>query len=167
MPTRDSINPRSRPTIVIELLATLEPGDVASYKALAEVLELREPEDRVRIQAAVRAAIPRLEKGWSRTVDAIPNTGYRVVFPDEHVPLADRHASKAGRSTGRAVAKVRYVDLNKVSPGLRPLVVDMVTRFDSLSSRIEDIGREKRAFEARLRAFERENGGDVDSGERP
>lgn len=104
--------------IVYDLIRPLEFGQILTYEAIGEALDLDAsvPEDRHVMQMAARRALKELLNVDHRGSKAVKNVGYRVARPEEHVTLAKDRNKKAGRQivTGHAVAT--KVDLNGVDP---------------------------------------------------
>jgi hypothetical protein len=86
-------------------------GDVVSYAEMGDALGLSPDGDRHSIQMALRRAAREYEVTDNRALEAVPNKGYRVVEPKEHLVLARQHQRKAGRSLDRGRSKVEHVDL--------------------------------------------------------
>lgn len=153
-PAQPQHDPRPRWRRAYDLLADAKPGEVVSYEELSLAIYGRPGAGRHVIQAAVRSAIPTLERELRRTASAVPNEGYRIALPDDHLSLANHHAGKARSSTRRGLAKAKYVDLNAVSEAVRPAMRAMVTFMEHIDSRMADIGHAQRAHAARLQRIE-------------
>lgn len=109
----------SRRDLVLKHLAAADYDEVVSYDQLATALD---GVDRTIVQVAVNAAKPVLEKEHQKAVVAVPNTGYRVVQPGEHMELAVVHQKKSRRALKRSHSKVAHVDLSKLTEGERTAV---------------------------------------------
>lgn len=105
--------------VVYDLLRPLKFGEVLTYEAIADALELDADTDRHVIQMASRRALRELLNIDHRGSKAVTNVGYRIAKPEEHVTLAKDRNKRAGRqiSTGHIVAT--KVDLNGMAPESR------------------------------------------------
>lgn len=110
---------RARWRVIYDLLKVRKVGDVLDYDEMALALELDPLKDRTVIQLAMRRAAKELETVNKHAVDAVPNEGYCIVQPSEHVNLARRHQTKARRSLVRGHSKVVNVDFNAMDPEAR------------------------------------------------
>lgn len=122
---------RARWRILYELLTRHDIGDVITYKAMAEALDLDSDEDRHAIQMAIRRAGKEYEVKDSRALDAVPNEGYRIVQPTEHMELAQRQQKKSYKALERGHSKVTHVDLSGMEPSVRK-AFDVVARAFSM-----------------------------------
>ena len=73
-----------------DLLKVTDEDQVLTYDEMAAALNLDPLEDRMSIRAALYRAAKELEEVDRRAVAVVPNRGYRVVRPKEHVELARR-----------------------------------------------------------------------------
>lgn len=105
--------------VLYALLADLTIGDVLTYETMAESLELDPVQDRHTIQVAMRRAGKELEHADKRAVEAVQNTGYRIVEPEEHLRLARGQQRRSTRALARGHSKVVNVDLSNVDPEVR------------------------------------------------
>lgn len=110
---------RARWRVLYELLRARKVGDLLTYEAMADALDLHPARDRTTMQLAMRRAARELESEDRHAVDAVQNVGYRIVEPAEQVGLAHRHQKKAGRSLARGHSKVANIDYNGMDPDLR------------------------------------------------
>lgn len=102
-----------------ELLGATAVGEVLDYETMAKALELDAEGDRHAIQVAMRRASKELETKNGHATEAVPNAGYRVVEPEDHLKIARTHQQKASKSLQRGHSKVVNVDLNGVDPEVR------------------------------------------------
>ena len=117
----ETIGTRSRWRIVYDdVLEGANVDDVIGYDRLAAVLQLDARGDRQVIQCAVQRAAVELEQVRKHALDNIPNVGYRVVQPKEHMALARRHQRRSSRSLTKGRSKVVNVDVNGLPEELRP-----------------------------------------------
>lgn len=105
------IGEKSRRVQVIEAAAKLEFDEVLTYEHLQDLLSA----DRPTVQAAVHAAIPGLQTGHKKTLEAVRNVGYRVVRPNEHLRIATKHQKKGRRSTRRGKLAVVNTDYSELT----------------------------------------------------
>lgn len=134
--------------VLYELLCATKTGDVLTYEDMAKALDLDPFKDRHAIQMAMRQAAMKHEQADKRAVDAIPNHGYRVVEPEEHLNLAKRHQRKAGKSIVRSKSKVDNVDFNELDTTARTafelvgrvlgMQHEMMRRLDIRQGRLEE-----------------------------
>jgi len=139
---------RARWQVIYDLLCATEVGGVVTYEALARALGMNAEADRHRIQVAMRRAAQEHEEVDKRAVDAVPNVGYRVVRPPEHVPLARRQQKKSNNALARGHSKAVNVDLTGVDEATRhaldvvarafALQMDFNRRFDVRQRRLEE-----------------------------
>jgi hypothetical protein len=109
---------RSRRDMALELLAGVDYDGILPYEEIEAALEV----GRETGQQAVGAAKPELERLHNKAVVAIPNVGYRVVRPNEHMALAVVHQRKSVRALKRSLSKVNHVDAAQLTDGERAAV---------------------------------------------
>lgn len=120
---------RARWRVLYELLAKLGVGDLLPYAAMAEALELDPDADRHKMQLAMRRAAQELEEVDKRAVEPVPNVGYMIVAPNEHVALARQQQRKSNRALARGHSKVVNVDFNQMEPEARKAIELMASTF--------------------------------------
>lgn len=118
-PAFQPVGDRARWRVLYELLVPLKVGGVLTYDQMAAALDLDPTKDRTTIQLAMRRAARELEQVHKRATDAVPNEGYRIVEPEQHLGLARRHQRKAGKALVRGQSKVVNVDYNLIDPETR------------------------------------------------
>jgi len=92
-------------------------GATVTYGRLAQLMDAP---NRHIVQAAVRTALPHLERDYRRTLEVIPGVGYRVADAAGHLRQSRTQRKRATRALTRSLSKVTSVDLNKVKdPELR------------------------------------------------
>jgi hypothetical protein len=106
-----------------DLFAIAERGQVVTYEELGEALQFNHVGNRSRIQQAVHQAVKRLEAGEKKTLEAIPNVGYRVVPANEHVRVAKKHQSRVVKATKRGLSTTLNVDFNELTEIEKALVL--------------------------------------------
>jgi hypothetical protein len=104
---------------VYALLRATKTGDILTYEAIGEALELDSKLERHAIQMAVRRAAKEHEEADKRAIEAVPNKGYRVVEAPEHLRLARGHHRRASKSLVRGQSKVANVDWAALEPEVR------------------------------------------------
>jgi len=104
---------------VYALLRATKTGDVLTYEAIGEALDLDSKADRHAIQMAVRRAAKEHEEADKRAIEAVPNKGYRVVEAPEHLRLARGQSRRASRALVRGQSKAVNVDLGLLEPETR------------------------------------------------
>lgn len=127
-------------------------ADTVTYEQAAEALELDATDDRKVIQNAMRRAGEELEHTDKRALRPVPNVGYRVVEPNEHVVLAREYQTKSKGAIERGLSKVVNANLNGMDPAVRSVTlvvtqvlsrqVDMMNRFDLRQQKTEEQMRE-------------------------
>jgi len=113
---------QARWRVIYDLLVETATGDTLRYDAMGKALHLDPYKDRHAIQMAVRRAAREHERQDRRALEPVPNIGYRVVEPPEHLTLARKHSVKSGRSLERARSKVTNIDLTGLDPEVRQAV---------------------------------------------
>ncbi len=104
---------------VYALLRVTKTGDILTYEAIGEALELDSQSERHAIQMAVRRAAKEHEEADNRAIEAVPNKGYRVVEAPEHLRLARGQHRRASKALARGQSKVVHVDLAALDPETR------------------------------------------------
>jgi hypothetical protein len=104
------IGNRARWRIVFDVLAEREVDDVVRYEDLAGPLSVNPVDDLKKIQDAARRAGRELEEVHKRAIEAVPDIGYRIVRPAEHLRLARHHQKTSTRALVRARSKAVNVD---------------------------------------------------------
>lgn len=118
------VGEKSRRAMVIELVKSIDYGEIITYETLMAALDV---EERQIAQAAVHSANPGIERAYSKALQVVANVGYRVVEPAEQKALAQRQQRKASRSIVRAKSKVDHVDLSKLTDAERGMFSIAVT----------------------------------------
>ena len=94
-------------------------GDVVTYEDLGRLLDLHPEDDRHAMQMAVRRAAKESLLQDKRALEAIPNKGYRIVEPEEHLRLAKVQQKKSRRALVRGEQTATNVDFNGMDPEVR------------------------------------------------
>lgn len=149
MATFEPVGSQARWRVVYELLRNTETDSILTYEELGKALDLDPTDDRHAIQMAMRRAALEHEEVDKRAIDAVPNVGYRIVQPPEHVMLARRQQKRSSRALARGYSKAVNVDLSKLDPETRR-VVEVIARGFAMQmdfNRRTDV-RQKRLEEA-------------------
>jgi len=115
----EALGDQPRWAIAYEVLKRHDVGDVVAYKELGRALGLDPNSQRHAIQMAIRRAAREFETSDLRALEAVPNQGYRIVQPAEHLRLARQHQAKASKSLTRGHGKVTHVDFTGMEPETR------------------------------------------------
>jgi hypothetical protein len=115
----DPAGAQARWKILYELLKQASHGDFLSYAYMGEALGLDPDRDRGAIVGALRRAAKELEEKDKRAIKVVPNKGYRVVAPKEHLALAQWQQKRVSKALVRGHSKVVNVDLSKLDPEAR------------------------------------------------
>lgn len=110
---------RARWLDIYDLLRPAATNQIVTFDEMGEVLGLDPDKDRPSIRGALYRAAKELETVDKRAVAPVPNQGYRVVEPQEHLGLARRHQKRSSRSLTRGHSKAVNVDLSKIDPETR------------------------------------------------
>lgn len=121
------IGDQSRWRSVYALLQQTETNGTVTYEQLGEALDLDPVKDRHAIQMAMRRAAKESEEVDKRSVDSVPNVGYRIVTPPENIGLARRQQRRSNRALARGYSKAVNVDLSKLDTETRR-VVEVIAR---------------------------------------
>ncbi len=113
------IGDQARWRVLYELLCQVETDGLLSYEAMGAALNLDPEEQRHTIQLAMRRAAREHEARDKRAVESVPNVGYRVVLPPEHLRLAQSQQKRASKALVRGHSKVVNVDFNGLEPDVR------------------------------------------------
>lgn len=116
---------RARWLEIYDLLVATPMNGIVSYQQMADALGLNPDVDRQLIQVTMRRAAKQHEVVDKRAVVAVPNQGYRVVEPAEHLGLARRQQVRSKRALARGHSKAVNVDMSKIEPETRK-ALDMV-----------------------------------------
>lgn len=148
----EPIGDRARWRVIYDMLRELDVGDVLTYEAAGEALDLEPTKDRHAIQMAVRRAAKEHEREDRRALDAVPNFGYRIVETEQHLALARRHQRKSDRSLDRAKSKVVNVDLTGVDTEVRRAFEVTATALSMLADYSRRLDVRQRNLEEAVRA---------------
>lgn len=142
---------KARWVIVYEHVTTVPTGDVVTYDTLGRLLDLDPRKDRHAIQMAVRRAAVESLEGDKRALESVPNKGYRIVEPEEHLRLAKAQQKKSRKALVRGRKAVVNVDFNGMEPEMRhafevvaqafAMQQEFMRRMDVRQSRVEEAVR--------------------------
>ena len=110
---------RARWKELYELLKAAGVGGTVTFAAMGEVLGLDPDSERVKIVGAFQRAAKELETVDKHAVVAVPNVGYQVAQPQQHLVLARKHQRRSARSLDRGLSKAVNVDLSKMDSNTR------------------------------------------------
>lgn len=94
-----------------DLFAEADPGTVVTYAQLEELLGREFAPNRGPLYRA-RQTLGELRSRW---LEAVPNVGYRIIDPGEHVRVAAGHRRKSRRQVGMAVRVLQSTDVSQLS----------------------------------------------------
>lgn len=94
-----------------DLLETAGPGTVITYAQLETLLGREFELNRGPLYRA-RKTLGELRKHW---LEAVPNIGYRVIEPSEHVRISASHRHKSRRQVGMAIRVLESTDLSQLT----------------------------------------------------
>jgi len=86
-------------------------GDIITYVQIEELLARKFEVNRGPLYRA-RRELGDLRKHW---LEAVPNIGYRVIEPAEHVRISAIHRRKSRRQVGMAIRVLQSTDLAQLS----------------------------------------------------
>lgn len=148
------------------LVATLAESGVdfvVTYKDMAEALDLDPDVDRRTIQGVMPRAAKEFLEVHKHAMKAVPNQGYRIVKPAEHLGLAQERSSRATRHMVKADSVVTNVDFNGMESEVRRSfeVIGRVVRFQmgmmrQLDIRQRDVDERLAAVQANVQRTERD-----------
>lgn len=156
----DPIGEKARWRIIYDALVKVPIDGVIDYATLGGTLDLDPDADRHAIQMAMRRAARELEEVEKRAVESVPNIGYRVVQPPEHLRLAQQQQRRSRKALMRGQSKVVNVDMNALDPETRKafdvvgrafaMMMDLNRRLDTRQKRLENtveeiVGRSDRS----------------------
>lgn len=111
--------PRARWRIVYDILTARKVGDTVTYDEMAAALELDPDDDRHAIQMAMQRAGKEFLRVDNHAVASVPNVGYRIVEPEEHMKLAQAQQRRSNLALSRGKDSVTHVDLSGMEPEVR------------------------------------------------
>lgn len=117
--TFQPLGEQARWKIIYELLQAADVGSIINYTDMGNALDLDPDEDRHAIQMAFRKAAREYLIRDDRATESVPNVGYRVVEPSEHLGLARKQQTRASKSLKQGHRQVVHVDLNGMDPEIR------------------------------------------------
>lgn len=95
-----------------DLLAHADCNDVITYEQLDDALGRRFRDHRSPIYRA-RAEMGEMRSRW---MEAVPNTGYRVIEAREHIRVAQGHKRKARRQLSIMLRVGEVTDISRLTP---------------------------------------------------
>jgi hypothetical protein len=151
--TARSPDGRSEWQIVRDLIATysLKPGDILPYHDLHVALN-RDEEERQAVQRAAREASRHMLQLDKRCLVPVPNEGYRLALPSEHVRVAKEREARGVRQFARAIKVYDGTPLDELKPAERELHLNTSMLAKTAFAALDD-------HEKRLRRLENVIGG--------
>lgn len=144
---------KSQKTLVLEAFESAQSGEVVSYEKLGEILKMNPSTQRTHIQSVVNATKKSLLDKQSKGLEAVPNEGYRIIAPNEHVSLAQKHQGKVSRSLKRAKNTVDRADFNKLTEVEKNLVLAAGRALGFQQEQIRKLDIRQQKLEQVLSAF--------------
>lgn len=143
---------KARWKYLYELLLKIDDNGILTYQEMADALGLDVDADLQVIRVALYRAAKEYEEVNKRALEVVPNKGYRVVAPKEHLDLARRQHSRSSRALARGQSKVVNVDMAGMDPQTRHAFevvaqgfaqqMDFNRRFENRLSRQEQLTAE-------------------------
>jgi hypothetical protein len=115
----DPAGAKARWKTIYELLKLTNDNGILTYREMGEALGLDPETDRGAIVQAVRRAAKEHEEVDKRAITAVPNKGYRIAAPKEHLDLARRQQKRSSKALVRGQSKVVNVNMSKLDPEAR------------------------------------------------
>ena len=143
---------RARWREIYALLAGADTGDVVTYEAMAAALGLDAAADRHKIQVAMRRAAREFLVIDLRSVESVPNTGYRVTETERKLELAKRQQSRGARAVRRGKDQVTYADTAALDEPTRALFEAMAWKFAAQDEAIRRLDVRAQRHERQLQA---------------
>jgi len=139
---------RALRVIVAEMAAKAAFGDVLTFEALAQAIDVGADEaGRAQVRQAVSAARPLLLNDHGRALVAVRGKGYRVARPGEMAGIAQDHRQRADRQIGRALAIIDKADMTAATDEER-------RRFQAVGLVIRNLSNRMNSAEQRLADLE-------------
>lgn len=129
----------------------LGPGDLLTYPDLHAALD-KGDDERPAVRGACREASRRMLTDSKRCLVAVPNEGYRIAKPDEHVRVGKDRETRGVRQFARAIAVYDGTPLDELTPAQRELHLNTSMLAKAAFAALDD-------HERRLRRVERLIGG--------
>lgn len=132
-----------------ELLVPAAVGDVITYEAMGEILDLDPHREVHKIRSALNRAAAEYEDENGHALESLSRRGYRVVEPSGHITLAHRQQRRATRALSRGHSLATCADLSNADPAVKR-ALDTIAQAFSLQMEINrryDV-RQKRLEEA-------------------
>lgn len=137
--------PQSRVDILCELF---QRADLVTYAQAAEALGLHAEDDRKAIRGAMASAGRRLLAHDGRALRAVPNVGYRLAAPNEHVTLARERKRRANKQMTTGLDVLSGTDLAGLSQEAKEAVLAERNSFSRIIDFIVASDRRQKKTEA-------------------
>jgi hypothetical protein len=136
---------RSRADILFDLF---QRTDLVTYEQAGEALGLDPVDDRKPIRDAMRAAGRKLLAKEGRALRSVPDTGYRLAAPNEHITLARERKKRANTQMSTGLDVLSGTDLTGLSPEARDAVLAERSSFSRIVDFIVASDRRQQKTEA-------------------
>lgn len=137
--------PTSRTDIIRDLFAHAE---MVTYADAAEALGLHADDDRKAIANAMRAAGRKILTSDGRALRVVPDVGYRLAAPNEHITLARERKGRAKTQISTGLDILSGTDLTGLSPEAREAVLAERSSFSRFVDFMVASDRRQRKTEA-------------------
>ena len=145
----ETVGEKPRWVLALEVFREHAVGDIVAYADIGAALDSA---DRRVVQQAAMGARKRLLEEDQRAIEAVPNKGYRIVEPSEHVRLAKSHERRSRRALVRGHKTITHVDMNALSDEGQRLALATAQGFarvlDAMAAQDKRISRVAKAQEA-------------------
>lgn len=139
----------TRPPSRADILCGLfQRADMVTYEEAGEALNLDPLGDRKAIHDAMRAAGKKLLAKDGRALRAVPDTGYRLAAPNEHITLARERKKRANTQMSTGLDVLSGTDLTGLSPEARDAVLAERSSFSRIVDFIVASDRRQQKTEA-------------------
>lgn len=110
---------KARWKYLYELLLKTKDDGILTYQEMAAALDLDAEADLASIRVALYRAAKEHEEVDKRALEVVPNKGYRVVAPKEHLELARKQHTRSSRALAKGQSKVVNVNMANMDPETR------------------------------------------------
>lgn len=139
---------RARWRVIYDIVRQRPIDSVVTYQEMGEALGVDPDEGRKAIQMAMRRAAKESEQVGARALEPVPNEGYRIVRPGEHLRLARGQQKRSRSALVRGQSKVVHVDFRGMDTETRKafeivaqafsMQLEMTRRLDVRQERLEE-----------------------------
>lgn len=139
------IRPPSRTDILCDMFGHT---DMVTFEQAAEALDLHSVDERKAICDAMRKAGKRLLAKDGRALRSVPNVGYRLAAPNEHITLARERKKRANTQMSTGLEVLSGTDLTGLSSEAREAVLAERSSFSRIVDFIVASDRRQQRTEA-------------------